>query len=98
MALSLGAAGFICNRYFCWCLLLSYICELSVVYVCERSPRNLCLISLYGSPVGRFLFCVLTNDIYSMYYTYYKYHYLIILTFKDYIVVLYCISCILISM
>jgi hypothetical protein len=36
-ALSLGAAGFICNRYFYWCLLLSYICELPVVFVSERS-------------------------------------------------------------
>ena len=68
-ALSLRAAGFICTRYFYWCLLLSYICELPVVFVSERSTWDLCLISLSGSPVGRFLFSVLTNDIHTTYYT-----------------------------
>jgi len=73
MPLSLRTAGFICNRCFYWCLLLSYICELPVVFVSERNTWDLCLISLSGSPVGRFLFSVLTNDIYTTYYTYYKY-------------------------
>lgn len=41
MALSLEAAGFICNRYFYWCLLLSYICKLPVVLVSERSTWDL---------------------------------------------------------
>jgi hypothetical protein len=36
-ALSLGAAGFICNRYFYCCMLLSYICELPVLFVSKRS-------------------------------------------------------------
>jgi len=66
-ALSLGAAGFIYNRYFYWCLLLSYICELPVVFLSERSTWDLCLISLSGSPAGKFLFSLLTNDIYTTY-------------------------------
>ena len=40
-ALSLGADGFICNRYFYWCLLLSYICKLPIVFVSERSTWDL---------------------------------------------------------
>lgn len=41
MALSLGAADFICYRYFYCSLLLSYICKLPVVLVSERSTWDL---------------------------------------------------------